>query len=451
MAEQTGQSTPLRRAIEPVVRPAGMPPHHAHVVRRARLYAEGRTLVVRDGRLRERRYGVGGDGIRHAVFIPPGDLWETVQKRPMERWGVLAFKSEAEREVLRVPLAAWLPEAGVVGAMDLRPSTCLDRTGLRDLVATLGIPLEEGLQPADGVEVRENSRGPRPDRAVHGDLPRWHSWARGLGMFGWFVAAVIAFAADLVWAMPVAACALLLIPASDGLVRITAWWRNTRSDSFGGALTFRPSPAAGATRRFLRTASIRVLPDDVVLTNTVGEERWLGRAGTHGVARLVRLVAPTTGEPLAVAFLDGKGETRALLPWKHWFAGQQGHDRWAELQAALAVAVEDEKFRQTRSADVWWQGHVLSADVRKMSPMEAKEARKEADWHHSVIGRNELLTLSLFSAVLLAGLFSDELPAFLAGLLSALTIAAALVPAGTSALVSRFSGDKVIEKVEDNA
>jgi hypothetical protein len=82
--------------------------------------------------------------------------------------------------------------------------------------------------------------------------------------------------------------------------------------------------------------------------------------------------------------------------------------------------------------------------------MEAKEARKETDWHRAVIGRNELLALPLFSAVLLAGLFSDELPAFLAGLLSALTIAAALVPAMVSALASRFSYDKVIEKPEAN-
>ncbi|MFG3271207.1 MULTISPECIES: hypothetical protein [Streptomyces] len=80
--------------------------------------------------------------------------------------------------------------------------------------------------------------------------------------------------------------------------------------------------------------------------------------------------------------------------------------------------------------------------------MAAKEARKATDWHRSVIGRNELLALPLFSAVLLAGLFSNELPAFLAGLLSALTIVAALLPAMVSALVSRFSHDKLIEKPE---
>lgn len=269
-------------------------------------------------------------------------------------------------------------------------------------------------------------------------------------MFGWFIALVTAFAADLVWAMPIAASALLLIPASDGVVRITAWWRNRRSDSFAGALVLRPSPEAGATRRFVRTASIRVLPGDVVLTNVVGEERWLGRAGAHGVARLVRLIDPTSGEPLAVEFQDRSGEARALLPWKHWFAGKQGRDRWAELRAAAEVPFADEKLRNAKNVSVWWQGHILSADVRKMSPMRGKEARKETDWHRSVIGRNELLALPLFSAVLLAGLFSDETPAFLSGLLSAVTIAAALGPVVASALVSRFSYDKVIKNAEAN-
>jgi hypothetical protein len=328
--------------------------------------------------------------------------------------------------------------------MDLEPSKCLDRTGLRDVVATLGIPLQDESHPAGSVESRRDES--RVDLAVDADLPRWHSWVRGLGLFGWLVAVVIAFSADLVWAMPVAACALLLIPVSDGIVRGAAWWRNRTTGVFAEALVFRPSPTGRVTRRFLRTASVRVLPGDVVLTNTVGEERWLGRTGTHGVSELVRLVAPATAEPLAVEFRDRRGEARALLPWKHWFAGDQGLADWARLQSALGVPVADEELRHTMSAQDWWQGHQLSADVRRMSPMDGKEARRATDWHRAVIGRNELLALPLFSAVLLAGLFSDETPAFLAGLLSVLTIVAALVPMGTSALVSRLSYDRAIER-----
>ncbi|MGC5039455.1 MULTISPECIES: hypothetical protein [unclassified Streptomyces] len=327
--------------------------------------------------------------------------------------------------------------------MDLEPSKCLDRTGLRDVVATLGIPMQDESAPPGSAGNRWNESG--ADSAVHTDLPRWHSWVRGFGMFGWLLALVIAFSADLAWAMPVAACALLLIPVSDGIVRGVAWWRNRTAHVFAEASIFRPSPAGRATRRFLRTASVRVLPGDVVLTNTVGEERWLGRTGAHGLSELVRLVAPATAEPLAVEFRDRRGEARALLPWKHWFAGDQGLTDWGLLQSALGVPVADKELRHTKSAQDWWQGHQLGADVRKMSPMDGKEARRATDWHRAVIGRNELLALPLFSAVLLAGLFSDETPAFLAGLLSALTIVAALVPALTSALVSRLSYDKAIE------
>lgn len=446
MPEQSRHGELLREPNEPVARPGGMPPHSTHVVRRARLYSDGPDLVVRDSQCREHRYRVGGDGIRRAVFFPPHDVWEIVQKRPADRWGVLVFRGEDGLDLLHVPLAAWLPEASVIGAMELRPEKCLSRTGLRELVGTLGIPFEVSTEPLTSSGVPDGQAS-TPYRAVHAQLPRWHGWARGVGIFGWFIALVIGFAADLSWAMPVAAGALFLLPAADSMVRIRAWWRNRQHDQSAGAVKIRPSPAAGigATRRFLSTASVHVLPHDVVLTNTVGEERWLGRVGAHGVARLVRLFPPTTGEPLGVEVRDGAGQARSLLPWRAWFAGPQGSDRWAELVAALGVPVADERYQQAKDAKVWWQGHALAADARKMSPMEAKEARQQAGWYSSVISANELFLLPLFSALLLAGLFSDEMPVFLAGLLSALTIVLALAPAMASVLVNRISYDRTLE------
>lgn len=446
MPRKPRQSGPPRQLDEPVARPGGMPRYATHVVRRARLYADGRNLVVRDSQRREHRYAVGAGGIRRAVFFPPHDLWEIVQKRPADRWGVLAFKGEDGRDLLHVPLAAWLPEARAIGAMDLKPSKCLSRTGLGELVKTLGIPLEESPQPLTGSGVPDDGWRSTPYRAVHAELPRWHSWARGLGILGWFVGLVIGFAADLNWAMTAAAGALFLLPGADAAVRIRAWWCNRQHGRLAEAVEIRPSPAAGggATRRFLCTASVRVLPHDVVLTNAVGEERWLGRVGAYGVVRLVRLVTRTTGEPLGVELRDGAGETRALLPWRFWFAGPQGSDRWMALAAALGVPASDESYEQSSDAQVWWQGHALSADARKMSPMEAKKARKQTGWYSSVVGSNELLLLPLFSALLVAGLFSDEVPVFLAGVLSALTIVVALGPALMSALFSRFSYDRAV-------
>ncbi|WP_369224499.1 hypothetical protein AB5J52_27270 [Streptomyces sp. R39] len=435
-----------------LVRPRRMRPHNADVVRQARLYADGRTLVLRDRRLRERRYPVGAGGIRRAVFVQPSpDAWEAVTKRPAERWGVLVFENEDGRDVLSVPLAEWLPEAGAVGILHLKPAKCLDRTGLRELAAALGIPVEEKPRSESGERVRpETGSGQAPDRAVHRELPRWHSWIRGLGLFGWLVALVVAFAADVDWCLPVAAGALFAVPAADAVVRVGAWWRNRGDDGrrFAEAVVITPDPAPGegATPRFRRTASVRVLPGDVVLTDTVGQERWLGRDGAHGIVRLVRLVSAGDRQPLGVEFRDRGGEARALLPWRHWFAGPQGRDRWEEMVSALSASATDEVVRSTRQpagiTKPWWNGHSLAADARMMSPLPSKDARAETSWHSSVIGGNELLLVPLFSLVLLAGLFGDTLPARLAGLFSLLTIVAECAPATTKSLFSRFHYDK---------
>ncbi|MET9912718.1 hypothetical protein ABZZ74_39055 [Streptomyces sp. NPDC006476] len=260
----------------------------------------------------------------------------------------------------------------------------------------------------------------------------------------------MAFAADVDWFLPVAAGALFLVPAADTVVRFGVRLSNRRSDSaqFTDAVVIAPDPAVEAevTRRFLRTASVRVLPGDVVVTDTIGQERWIARRGAHGISRLVRLTVPGTRQPLGVEFRDGNGEVRALLPWSYWFAGPQGQDRWTEMVAALSVPEADEEIRragpQAPATDPWWTGHILAADVRMMSPLRAKEARQETSWHRTVVGGNELLLVPLFSLVLLAGVFGDDGAARLAGLLSALTIATELAPVAVSSLISRVYRDK---------
>ncbi|MGR6537036.1 hypothetical protein [Streptomyces rochei] len=424
-----------------------MPPHAVHVVHRARLYADGRDLVVRDARGGEHRYAVGADGIRRAVFYPPTDLWGIVQKRPEDRWGVLVFKGDDGRDLLHVPLAGWLPEARCLGALDLRPRKCLDRTGLGQLVERLRIPLEVSPERVTASGVPDDGWGSRPYRAVHAELPAWHGCAKPLGVFGWFIALVISVAARLPWALTVAAAALFLLPAGDAVVRVRGWWCKRRQARLADKTEIRPSPAAGsgATRRFLRTASLRVLPHDVVLTNALGEERRLGRTGAHGVARLVRLVDAGTGEPLGVELRDGQGEVRAVLPWRSWFAGSPGSDGWTTLVDALKVPVSDEKYRRRRDARPWWQDHTLAGDARRMSPTEGRAARRQVAWYRSVAGAHEPVVLPFFSAWLLFGLMSDEVPAFLAGLLSALTLVLSLGPATVSALVGHFSYDRTVE------
>jgi hypothetical protein len=77
-----------------------------------------------------------------------------------------------------------------------------------------------------------------------------------------------------------------------------------------------------------------------------------------------------------------------------------------------------------------------------MSPMEAKEARKETGWHSSVIGSGEPIVVPIFSLILLIGLVSDQGPARTAGVLAALTILAVLVPVFITQLTSRLKLDR---------
>ncbi|RZU16929.1 hypothetical protein [Streptomyces sp. BK239] len=434
---------------EPVARPRCMRAHAAQVVRQARIYADGRNLVVRGRRMRERRYPVGAAGIRRAVLIPPGDRWETVSRRSWERWGTLVLRTESGEDVLTLPLAEWLPEAGVVGAAEMKPAQCLRRTGLGELVTRLGLRLEESSPPS--ATGRAEGSGSRADRVILADLPRWHLWSRVLGVFGWFLALVVAFAAKASWVLPIAAGCLLLVPASDAILRTRAWWSNRRDLRPGGrfaeSVVITPSPQAGswATRRFLRTASLQVLCDEVVLTNTVGAERWLGRNGAHGVARLVRLVAGNSGQPLGVELRDGNGDTRALLPWRYWFAGPQGAQRWSDLVKALTVPVTDEQVGRAAQEEPSWRGHLYAADARSMSPLKVKDARRETSWNRSVIGGGELMLIPFFSAWLAILLFGDNALARVTGALAWLTIAAELAPAFAASLRSRFSYDKADE------
>ncbi|MFJ6982529.1 MULTISPECIES: hypothetical protein [unclassified Streptomyces] len=457
MIEERVADGPRLSGPVPVVRPRGMRAHAVASVRQARIYADGRDIVVRDRRLSERRYAVGPSGITRAVLVPPGDVWRTALKRPAELWGVLFFRNAAGHDVLRVPIADWLPEARTVAAMELTPAQCLDRTGLRTLVAQLGIPLEEPPPPAAesiGVtSTRNTTTGPnasdapnRSDWAATPEFPRWHAWVRGVGGLGWLLAWGILIVTGAQWMLAVVAGALLLVPGADLAVRVSAWWRHRRDLGPGGGfadsvlIAPSPEPGAGATPRFLRTASLRVLPDDVVLTDAAGLERWIGRSGSQGVARLVRLVTADSGRPLGVEMRDGNGDTRALLPWRHWFAGPDGEARWSALRSALSVPVTDQ--RTHTGAGPWPEGHLYATDAHWMSPLPGKEARKLTSWNDSVIGGGELIVIPVFSAPLVFLLLGDSPLAFLTGTLATLTVLAELVPPAVATLRSRLAYDK---------
>ncbi|MEU6176397.1 hypothetical protein [Streptomyces coeruleorubidus] len=382
------------------------------------------------------------------MVVPPPEPPSGAKTVSADRWGVVDFLDADRKVVLRVPLAEWLPEAGLVGLIDLNPRECLDRTGMRALVADLGIPLDETAS-SDSLRTDTDSGSP-PDRAVHRELPVWYNWVRGIGFLVWFIfLLVIPMTGNgSRWTVLTAAAGLLLVPGANLVVRCLLWSRVRKSDtSLADAEVITPSPeaGAGATYRFCDTAAIRVLPGDVVLTNTVGEERWIPRGSAHGVARVVRLLDPSSGSVLGVEFRDNRNAMRALLPWQWWFAGPQGPENWARLVGALGVPVSDEKTRGGLESGTTWQGYVMATDARKMSPMDAKEARRATGWHSSVIGSGEPIVVPIFSLLPLIGVTSSQAIGQVTGILAALTIAAELLPVLSLHLVSRVKLDRAIE------
>ncbi|WP_406443248.1 hypothetical protein OHB14_30190 [Streptomyces sp. NBC_01613] len=418
------------------------------IVRHARVYGRDGELVVRNRHLRERVHLLGDGGIVRAVFAPPAGTDANTRGASADRWGVVDFQGTDGKVILRIPLAEWLPEAGLVGLISLSPKECLERTGLPSLVAGLGIPLDESVPSPESPSGDENS-GTRPDRLVHRDLPAWHSWIRGIGILVWFAFLLIIpmTGNGNRWTVFTASVGLLLVPGADLALRVLVWSRSRRDRILAGAEVVVPSPGSGAaaTRRFCGTAAVQVLAGDVVLTDTLAEERWLPRGGARGVTRLVRLLDPWSGAVLGVEFRDRRNAVRALLPWQPWFAGPGGSEAWSRLVAALGVPVSDEKTKRGRGTEPWWTDHTMAADARKMSPLPAKEARRGTSWRSSVIGGGEPIVVPILSLLPLIGLASTRGIAQVTGALAAMTIVAELVPVISHHLISRFKLDRPVE------
>ncbi|MFF0204152.1 hypothetical protein [Streptomyces sp. NPDC005017] len=427
-------------APEPALRPRGAHAAAVDVVRHARVYgrtvSEDRELVVRDRALREKRYRVGQGGIHRAVYVPGP---ESGPKASAARWGVVNLEDASGRVILQVAPADWLPEAGLVGLADLSPRQCLTRTGLPALLADLRIPLAEGPVSSQAAD------SGRYDRVALRELPAWHAWVRGVGMLGWFLLFLVVpmTGHGNRWTVLASAAALLLVPGGDLAARFGLWKRRRRSAPRDVETVIRPSPqpGAGATRRFLGTAAVRVLPSDVSLTSTAGEERRLPRSQAHGATRLTRIVDPSTGATLGVEFRDDTDAARAHLPWHWWFAGPEGAENWSRLVTALGVPVVEESLRGL-SADQWRDTHTMSTDARLMAPLTGKEARRRTNWSVRVVGGGEAIVVPVLALMPLLGLGSDQSPARWAGVLAALTIVAELAPVLGHQLASRFTLDR---------
>lgn len=433
---------------EPVVRHAPRSLRSPLVVRRARIWAEDGELVVRDPRAREHRFPVGtGQGaIAKAVLRTPGNERETDRWRPVDRWGVLTLRTSDDRDVLCLRPAFWLPEAAQLMTAPLDARECLRRTGLQALLDRLGVPLEvSGGSLPSGARQDGPRNGPEPYRADY-ETYRERSLIKLTTWLVYVLAVLVALPAGRTWAVAVAVPALLALPVRDTVHRVRAWWHRRRPGPRGTVrIAPSPAPASGATRRFLRTASVRVEPADVVLVDTLGGERRLGREAPHGVRRLVRLMDPGTRKPLGVELRDGADACRALLPWDAWFGGPEGEERWTDLAKALRVPRADETYRGRRAEGrPWWLFHRLADDVVRFGPCTPERARSARGWY-TTHGPDEPLVITAFSALCVPGLLAVENPAGLViGVMAALTVALVLVPPTVATVFGHLVDDRPV-------
>ncbi len=224
------------------------------------------------------------------------------------------------------------------------------------------------------------------------------------------------------WLLVVASAALLLVAGAAVAVR-TAAGAVERRDRPAGLVRIapRPPPGAGASVRFCRTAAVRLQQRDVVIVDSLGDERWLPREGAHRVSRLVRVLDNPDRTPLGVELRGPDDQVRAALPWRWWFGGESGQERWTELVGALGCPVDDRVVDKGRS---WPKDPVAAADAVYLAPLPVKSARRVSRFPDSVLGGAGSLILGLASAFSLAAGLSvvgsrrtvGEVVAVLAGL-----------------------------------
>lgn len=391
---------------EPALRPAARRPPGLDVVRHARIYRDGRELVVRSPHGTERRQAIGTGGIRRAVHA---DLLGLDAARQMGlpltgRWGVVDLQDGDGRTVWRIPLAEWLPESALLEPHPLRGEKLLERTGLAGLLKESGIPVHRVHEPDDPL-LAGSSGGGDKDIRFYDTVPVWHSVARGTGMLLWAVAFLLGLMLrdSAPWLLALAGVALLALPVATATLRLRARGKERRDD-LGVRARLSPCPpnGAGATARFCTTAMVRVQSADIVLVDSLGGERWLPRSGPHSVDRVVRFLAPGDGTPLGVELQGSGGQVRAALPWKWWFGGAEGGARWTEFVAAVGRPLDD---RPLGKGKQWPQDQLARADSVQMAPVEAKEARRITSFHGGVIGDSTAFLVPLFSLLTLgAGL-----------------------------------------------
>lgn len=433
---------------EPALRPCGQRAPNLAIVRQARLYWDGRSLVLRAPGAPERRFPVGPGGVERAIHINIYGEEAARRMPPAGEWGALELQNGQGQRLLRIPLMDWLPEASSALSRPVEGELLLQLTGASGLLKAAEVPLSV-VTSLDDPLLAHSSRGPDTDIHICRALPVWHSVLRGVSMAVWLVCLVtgLLWRDSAPWLLVVSAAALAGLPVIDAQVRMRGRLGG-RHYPIGVQSVISPVPGVdtGATRRFCAIAEIRVQDSDVVVVDSLGRERWLARTGPHGVTRLVRVLDPANREPIAVELRGSGGHVRAALPWRSWFAGAGGEARWREFTGALGRPVEDRPAPNAGSGKPWPRGGVALADAESMAPLSPRSARRGSDFHRSVLQDRTAWVVPLFALPTLLGglgiMGSDHVLGITTTAFAALAILATLGPVVAHHLNSRFNLDR---------
>jgi hypothetical protein len=366
----TRQAEPGQGALavpEPALRPMDARFPDRWAARRARVYldrgAGGTAIVIRDPRGRERRIPTGPGGAQRIVLAGPAGSGELL--------GSLDLIGGDGQVIARFPRLSWQPESLLDESVHQAGEAADD---LAAFAAATGLPVSRdsghhGAAPQQPAGRRRGrTPGGGPAVTYRAALPAWFLTARAAAAAaaaGLLIA--LAFGASRGLAAHAAvtgtyqalalacAAAVLAQPLLAGVLFARAWQLDRASARAlpAPSAALSPHPAGEVSRRFLRTASLRLFPGDLVATEEGGEERWLPRSGPTGVTALVRVMV--RGRPDRLELRTADGRPRAVLPWHDWFAGAGGEQALAGFAAAAGMPLTsaDGKHIGSGEATVW--------------------------------------------------------------------------------------------------
>lgn len=414
---------------EPALRPLARPGPGIERSHWARLFVQDGALVVRRrdgfGRRVERRVPLTGPGAPHrAFFVPDAVRASRVGKpRPADADPPREIVPGGEIRLLDADgalVATVLPHNWTPEGMHRGPEESLELSGAKALLTAAGIP----LTLLDGPDAPEAQPGPRRQerRAVlspGGLLPPWYAVLRLSAGAAWFALfSVLHFAGGGTSLVLTAAVLAFIGPVARlGLRAVTAC-RNRSAARLTPPprirVTPRPAPPGSRapvepghslctpTVRFVRRASLAVLPHELSLVDQYGADHRWPLTGPAAPITLRRLVGPD-GRPVSVE-LRGPGDRRTgLVDWEDWFGGPGGEDAWRSFAGQTRLRQENYRVSANGAALRGFKGGNPTA----YPAVSNGEARREAAFPGYSQAGAGVLVASLLS-VTLAGTIRAE-------------------------------------------